>query len=84
MPPKEKGQSTMKFFYGYSTISKTSNVEEISYILDLNDKRNEDMEGELVDDLEILGHDKERQEGGSSSPRRMKISSNVNFKKSGR
>jgi hypothetical protein len=48
MPPKKKGQSTMDKFYGYSTMSKTSNVEDISYIPDLNDEPNEDMDEELV------------------------------------
>ena len=78
MPPKKKHQSTMDKFYGYSTISKTSNVEEISYIPDLNDEPNEDMEEEPVDDLEILGHDTEGQEGRSSSQRR-KVSSKCEF-----
>jgi hypothetical protein len=57
MPPKKKSQSTMDKFYGYSRILKTSNVEEISHIPDLNVEPNEDMEEELVDDLEILDHD---------------------------
>ena len=52
---------------------KTSNVEENSYIPDLNYEPNEDMEEELVDDLEILDHDKKGQDSSSSSLRRRKI-----------
>jgi hypothetical protein len=56
MFPKNKGQSIMDKFYGYSTMSKTSNVEDILYIFDSS---NEDMDKEIVDGLEIIGHDKE-------------------------
>ena len=55
---------------------KPSNDENISHILDLNDEPHEDMDEELLDDLGILGHDKE---GGSSSPRRRNTSSKHEF-----
>jgi hypothetical protein len=55
-------------------MSKTYNVEDISYIVDLNDEPNEDMDEELVDDLEVLGHDKEGHDGRSSTLRRRKTS----------
>jgi len=76
MSPKNKGQSIMDKFYGYSTMSKTSNVEDILYIFDSS---NEDMDKEIVDGLEIIGHDKERQDGGSNSLRRRKTSSKCEF-----
>jgi hypothetical protein len=37
-------------------VSKTCNVENISYIFDLDDETNEDMDEELHDNLEIIGH----------------------------
>ena len=42
----------------------------------MNDEPHEDMDEELLDDLGILGHDKE---GGSSSPRRRNTSSKREF-----
>jgi len=61
-------------------MSKTYNVKDISYILDLYDEPNESVDEELVYDLKILGHDKERQDGGYSIPRRRKTSSKCEFR----
>jgi hypothetical protein len=55
---------------------KPYNVEYISYTIDLNDEPNKDMDEDLVDNLEMFGH----QEGGSSSERKMKTSQKYEFR----
>ena len=76
MPPKKKGQLTLDKFYGYSTMPKSSNADDIpsipnlNDIPDLNDETNEDVDVDLVDNLEMFGHE----EGGCSSERKRKTS----------
>jgi hypothetical protein len=55
---------------------KPSNVEDISYIPDLNDEPNEDMDEYLVDNLKMFGD----QEGASTNERKRKTSSKHEFR----
>ncbi len=77
MPSKKKGKSTLDTFYGYSTMEKPSNFEDISHVLDLNvipdlnDEPNKDIEEDLVDDLEMFDHQKR---GSSSEGKRKNLS----------
>jgi hypothetical protein len=70
MPPKNKSQSAMEKLYEYSTMSEIVNIKDIS---DLSNLKDETIE-QFVDDL-----DKQGQDIGTSSMRRRKTSSKIEF-----
>ena len=79
MHPKKMSINFKGKFYGYPIMSKHSNVEDISYILELSDDPYVDVNEEFIDDLGILGYGKEGQDDGCSRLRGEKTTSKLEF-----